>query len=53
MVSIYKFADFGINLHKNHSPAVFDALRCAWDVQQEIKSRNNELPEDFRMNFRI
>ena len=33
--------------------SVVDAMRCAWDVQQEIKSRNNELPEDFRMNFRI
>jgi adenylate cyclase len=33
--------------------SVVDAMRCAWDVQQEIKSRNNELPENFRMNFRI
>ena len=33
--------------------SVVDALRCAWDVQQEIKSRNNELPENVRMNFRI
>ena len=33
--------------------SVVDAMRCAWNVQQEIKSRNNELPEHFRMNFRI
>jgi adenylate cyclase len=33
--------------------SVVDALRCAWDVQQEIKSRNSDLPENRRMNFRI
>jgi len=33
--------------------SVVDALRCAWDVQQEIKSRNADLPENRRMNFRI
>jgi adenylate cyclase len=33
--------------------SIVDAMRCAWDVQQEIKSRNNELPEKVRMNFRI
>ncbi len=33
--------------------SVVDALRCAWDVQQEIKSRNTDLPENCRMNFRI
>jgi adenylate cyclase len=33
--------------------SVVDALRCAWDVQQEIKSRNTDLPENRRMNFRI
>ncbi len=33
--------------------SVVDAMRCAWDVQQEIKSRNNELPENRRMQFRI
>jgi adenylate cyclase len=34
-------------------PSVVDALRCAWDVQKEIKSRNSELPENRRMTFRI
>ena len=33
--------------------SVVDALRCAWDVQQEIKSRNTGLSENRRMNFRI
>ena len=33
--------------------SVVDALRSAWDIQQEIKSRNADLPEDRRMNFRI
>jgi len=33
--------------------SVVDALRCAWDIQQEIKSRNTDLPEDRRMTFRI
>jgi adenylate cyclase len=33
--------------------SVVDALRCAWDIQQEIKSRNADLPENRRMNFRI
>jgi adenylate cyclase len=33
--------------------SIVDALRCAWDVQQEIKSRNNDLSENRRMNFRI
>ncbi len=33
--------------------SVVDALRCAWDVQQEIKSRNTDLPKNRRMNFRI
>ncbi len=33
--------------------SIVDALRCAWDVQQEIKSRNADLPENRRMNFRI
>ena len=32
--------------------SVVDAVRCA-GVQQEINSRNNELPENVRMNFRI
>ena len=33
--------------------SIVDALRCAWDVQQEIKSRNVDLSEGRRMNFRI
>jgi adenylate cyclase len=33
--------------------SVVSSLRCAWDVQQEIKSRNADLPENRRMNFRI
>jgi adenylate cyclase len=33
--------------------SVVNSLRCAWDVQQEIKSRNADLPENRRMDFRI
>jgi adenylate cyclase len=33
--------------------SVVNSLRCAWDVQQEIKSRNASLPENRRLNFRI
>ena len=33
--------------------SIVDALRCAWDIQQEIKSRNADLPANRRMNFRI
>jgi adenylate cyclase len=33
--------------------SVVDALRCAWDVQQEIKYRNADLSENRRMNFRL
>ena len=33
--------------------SVVDALRCAWDVQQEIKSRTSDLPENRRINFLI
>ena len=33
--------------------SVVDALRCAWDIQQEIKSRNVELAENRKMTFRI
>jgi len=33
--------------------SVVDALRCAWDVQQELASQNGELPENRRMHFRI
>jgi adenylate cyclase len=33
--------------------SVVDALRCAWDVQKEIKARNSGLRKDRRMVFRI
>jgi adenylate cyclase len=33
--------------------SVVDAMRCAWDVQQELVKRNAELPENRRMHFRI
>ena len=33
--------------------SVVDAVRCAWDVQQELAGRNAELPEKRRMDFRI
>ena len=33
--------------------SVVDALRCAWDVQQELANRNAELPENRRMHLRI
>jgi adenylate cyclase len=33
--------------------SVVDAVRCAVAVQKEIKSRNDELPENRRMQFRI
>jgi adenylate cyclase len=33
--------------------SVVDALRSAWDIQQEIKTRNADLPENRQMNFRI
>ena len=33
--------------------SVVDSLRCAWDIQQEIKSKNSELPENRRMSFRM
>jgi len=33
--------------------SVVNAVRCAWDIQQELKSRNKHLLEDGRMNFRI
>jgi adenylate cyclase len=33
--------------------SVVDALNCAVAVQKEIKSRNDELPENRRMQFRI
>ena len=33
--------------------SVVDALRCGWDIQQELSGRNAELAESRRMNFRI
>jgi adenylate cyclase len=33
--------------------SVVDSLRCAWDIQHAIKSKNSELPENRRMNFRM
>ena len=33
--------------------SVVNSMRCAWGVQQEIKSRNADLPVNRRMNFRI
>ena len=33
--------------------SVVDAVQCAVAVQKEIKSRNDELPENRRMHFRI
>jgi adenylate cyclase len=33
--------------------SLVDAVQCAVAVQKEIKSRNNELPENRRMQFRV
>jgi adenylate cyclase len=33
--------------------SVVESIRCAWDVQQEIKARNKDLSENRRMIFRI
>ncbi len=33
--------------------SVVDAVRCAVDIQKEVKTRNAELPENCRMEFRI
>ena len=33
--------------------SVVDAVRCAVGIQEELKDRNRELPEDCRMEFRI
>jgi adenylate cyclase len=33
--------------------SVVDAVRCAVDIQKELKTRNAELPENRRMEFRI
>ncbi len=34
-------------------PSVVDAVECAVKVQEELKARNAELPENRRMEFRI
>jgi len=34
-------------------PSVVDAVRCAVMIQKELKVRNDELPENRRMEFRI
>jgi adenylate cyclase len=33
--------------------SVVDAVQCAVEIQKELKTRNNELPENRRMEFRI
>ncbi len=33
--------------------SVVDAVRCAVDIQKELKARNTELPENRKMEFRI
>jgi len=33
--------------------SVVDAVRCAVEIQEELKERNKELPEERRMEFRI
>jgi len=33
--------------------SVVDAVKCAVEIQKEIKDKNRELPEDRRMEFRI
>lgn len=33
--------------------SIVDAIRCAVGIQEELKDRNKELPEDRRMEFRI
>jgi len=34
-------------------PSVVDAVRCGVKIQEELKVRNDELPENRRMEFRI
>jgi len=34
-------------------PSVVDAVRCAVKIQKELKVKNDELPEDRKMEFRI
>ncbi len=33
--------------------SVVDAVRCAVEIQEELKDKNKDLPEDRRMDFRI
>ena len=33
--------------------SVVDAVQCAVEIQKELKTRNSELPENRRMEFRI
>ena len=33
--------------------SVVDALRSAWEIQQEIKTKNEDVPENRRLYFRI
>jgi adenylate cyclase len=33
--------------------SVVDAVQCAFEIQKELKTRNTELPDDRRMEFRI
>src|SRR4249919_950200 len=33
--------------------SVVDAVRCAVEIQQELKTKNDELPEHRQMRFRI
>jgi adenylate cyclase len=33
--------------------SVVDAVQCAFEIQKELKTRNGELPENRRMEFRI
>jgi TolB-like protein/class 3 adenylate cyclase len=33
--------------------SVVDAIRCAVEIQEELKDRNKELPEERRMEFRV
>jgi len=34
-------------------PSVVDAVRCAVEIQKELKARNSKLPENRRMQFRL
>src|SRR5947208_15152702 len=34
-------------------PSVVDAVRCVVDVQREMSSRNEEIPADQRVEFRV